>query len=160
MSEHDDEQLDATLGEFFRVSLHGQDGRSESFFRQHLKAESRLAWRTRSFLIAAFGAGLAASVAVLWATPIFHNQPPADQRVVKINEGPRVDPALFHPVVERTVDSHTSDEGVIMLDEDTAVRVYRRQAIERTRYFDEHDAVQSQEVTPRDDLVLMKLTTY
>jgi hypothetical protein len=159
MPEQDEEQLDATLADFFRGSLDSQRGRSESFFRQHLKAESRSAWRTRSFLIGAFGAGLAASVAVLWASPMFHGQPPANRQVVT-NEGNAIDPALFHPVVERVVDSRTSDEGVIMLDDETAVRVYRRQAIERTRYFDEHDSIQAQEVTPRDDLVLMKLTTY
>ena len=72
MPEQDEEQFDASrfdasLAEYFHSTLDGQRGRSESHFRQHLKAESRLAWRTRSFLIGAFGAGLAASVAVLWA---------------------------------------------------------------------------------------------
>lgn len=158
MPEQDDQQLDAALAEFFHGALDGQRGRSESSFRQHLKAESKLAWRTRSFLIAAFGAGLAASVAVLWASPVFRaGTTPRPQRA---DETPRVDPSLVHPVVERWVDSRTSDEGVIMLDDETPVRVLRRQAIEQTRYYDEHDTVQSQEVTPRDDLVLMKLTTY
>ena len=158
MPEQDEEKLDATLAEFFRGKLDGQRGRSEAAFRQYLKGDSKLAWRTRSFLIGAFGAGLAASVAVLWASPIFHTNLPHAPFA-----GPspsQVDPSIVHPVVERIVDSHTSDEGVIMLDEETPVRVLRRQAIEQTRYYDQFDQVQSQEVTPRDDLVLMKLTTY
>jgi hypothetical protein len=158
MPEQDEQQLDATLAEFFRGALDGQCGRSESSFRRHLRAESRLAWRTRSFLIGAFGAGLAASVAVLWASPVFRAGAAPSRQTAG---GPtKVDASLVHPVIERLVDSRTSDEGVIMLDEETPVRVLRRQAVERTRYYDEHDAVQSQEVTPRDDLVLMKLTTY
>src|SRR4051812_11642836 len=132
MPEQDDEQFDAMLAGFFSGALDGQVGRAEQSFRQHLKAESRLAWRTRSFLIGAFGAGLAASVAVLWATPMFHGQP-AVAPAVSLSETQKIAPALFHPVVERVVDSHTSDEGVIMLDDETAVRVYRRKAIERTR---------------------------
>ena len=158
MPEQDEQKLDATLAEYFRGTLDGQRGRSEAAFRQHLRAESKLAWRTRSFLIGAFGAGLAASVAVLWASPMFHVNSPV--RTVSSGSTNGVDPSLVHPVVERIIDSRTSDEGVIMLDEETPVRVLRRQAIERTRYYDEHDTVQSQEVTPRDDLVLMKLTTY
>jgi hypothetical protein len=158
MPEQDEQKLDATLAEFFRGALDGQRGRSEAAFRQYLRGESKLAWRTRSFLIGAFGAGLAASVAVLWASPIFHTN--ASVRTVVDNSTNPIDPAIVHPVVERLIDSRTSDEGVIMLDEETPVRVLRRQTIERTRYYDEHDAIQSQEVTPRDDLVLMKLTTY
>ena len=159
MPEQDDKQLDATLADFFRGALDGQCGRSESFFRQHLKAESRLAWRTRSFLIGAFGAGLAASVAVLWASPVFRAGATPRPSITG-DLKPSVDSSLVQPVVEHWVDSRTSDEGVIMLDDETPVRVLRRQAIEQTRYYDEHDAVRSQEVTPRDDLVLMKLTTY
>ena len=158
MPEQDEQKLDATLAEYFRGTLDGQRGRSEAAFRQHLRAESKLAWRTRSFLIGAFGAGLAASVAVLWASPIFHLNSP-DKRTFVGNPPNPVDSSIV-PVVEHLIDSRTSDEGVIMLDEQTPVRVLRRQAIERTRYYDEHDTVQSQEVTPRDDLVLMKLTTY
>jgi hypothetical protein len=158
MPEQDEQKLDATLAEFFRGTLDGQRGRSEAAFRQYLRGESKLAWRTRSFLIGAFGAGLAASVAVLWASPIFHASSPA--RTLADDTNSRSDAGLVHPVVERSIDSRTSDEGVIMLDEETPVRVLRRQSIEQTRYFDQYDKVQSQEVTPRDDLVLMKLSTY
>ena len=158
MPEQDEQRIDATLAEFFRGALDGQRGRSEAAFRQYLKGESKLVWRTRSFLIAAFGTGLAASVAVLWASPIFHVNTAGSGVAIKPTN-PN-DSAIVHPVVEHIVDSRTSDEGVIMLDEETPVRVLRRQAIEQTRYYDDHDQVQSQEVTPRDDLVLMKLTTY
>src|SRR6185312_6568307 len=130
--------------EFFHGSLDGQRGRSESFFRHHLKTESRLAWRTRNFLIGAFGAGLAATVAALWATPILHPSPrPNIVSNLQQMDLPTANPDLIHPVIEHVVNSRTRDEGVMMLDDDTPVRVFRRQAVERTRYFDEHDSVQS-----------------
>lgn len=161
MFEQDDPQLDATLRAFFRDTLDAHRGGAERGFRRHVKAEARGAWRNRSFLIGAFASGLAASVAVLWATPLFRpmtqSRPPV--AVNAPGEPARAD-AAFVPVVERVVNSQTSDEGVVMLDDETPVRVYRRQAVERTRWFDENDAVRAQEVTPHDDLVLMKLTTY
>src|SRR6476646_1775647 len=99
MPEQDEQKLDATLAEYFRGSLDGQRGRSEAAFRQYFKGESKLAWRTRSFLIGAFGAGLAASVAVLWASPIFHISSP-DHRTFVGKSANDVDPAIVHPVVE------------------------------------------------------------
>jgi len=39
------------------------------------------------------------------------------------------------------------------------VRVLRRRAVERTRWFDGNERVQSEQITPKDDLVFIKLTT-
>jgi len=162
MTEQDDPEFDATLRAFFHDALDGRRGGAEQAFRRHVKAEARGAWRTRGLLIGAFASGLAASVAVLWATPMFHAA--ESSRPVVASGSGGGDAALagggMVPVMERVVNSRTSDEGVMMLDEETPVRVYRRQAVERTRWFDENDSVRRQEVTPRDDLVLMKLTTY
>ncbi len=167
MPELEDEQLDATLAEYFRGSLDARRGGAEREFRRYLKDEARGAWRNRSFLLGAFVSGLAASVAVLWASPLFHTITPAGRpSVANVGGGtmehveavrPDVRPS---PVVETLVSSRTSDEGVVMLDEDTPARIYHRQAIERTRWFDENDAVRAQELTPHDELVVMKLVTY
>src|SRR5258706_10682169 len=145
MTEQEDPQLDATLREFFHDALDGRRGGSEQFFRRHLKADARVAWRSRSFLIGAFVSGLAASVAVLWATPLFHAMTP-ERRPVAVGIPGDSAPAQsgMGPMMERVVNSRTSDEGVVMLDDETPVRVYRRQAVERTRWFDENDSVQAQ----------------
>jgi len=157
MAEPDEEQLDAMLRGFLGETLNPKLGAAERHFRQHLEAEKRIAWRQRSWLIGAFISGIAASVAVLWAAPVFHHDStPPKQIAVKPSDS---DP-VARPVIERLVSSRTSDEGVMMLDDDTPVRVYHRQAIEQTRWFDEHEQMTAQELSPRDDVVFVKLVTY
>jgi hypothetical protein len=151
----DNDQFDSMLREYFRDSLDRQRGQAEKHFRRYLKSETKALWRQRTFLIGTFISGVAASVAVLWAGPMFHR----DASLKKANIVAKEDP-LVQPVVERLVSSRTSDEGVVMLDDDTPVRVFHRQAIERTRWFDEHEQMTAQEVSPRDEVVLMKLVTY
>ncbi|HSZ54382.1 MAG TPA: hypothetical protein VK797_01885 [Tepidisphaeraceae bacterium] len=155
MTEQDNEQFDSMLRDFFRDALEGQRGQAESHFRRHLKAEGKAVWRHRAFLIGTFITGVAASVAVLWAGPMFHRDVSRQKSVAVAKEDPAV-----QPVVERLVSSHTSDEGVVMLDDDTPVRVFHRQAIEQTRWFDEHEQMTAQQVSPRDELVFVKLVTY
>jgi len=154
MIERDDEQLDLMLRDYFSQALEGRQGRSETHFRQYLKAESKALWRQRSFLFGAFVSAMAASVAVLWATPIFHSTTPV-RSVGQVAKSDSV-----QPVIERVVSSSTSDEGIVMLDDDTPVRVFHRQEIEQTRWFDEHEKMQAQQITPRDDLLFVKLVTY
>jgi hypothetical protein len=152
MTEQDNDQFDFALRDYFRDSLEGQQGRAGEYFHRYLKSESKALWRQRSFLIGTFISGLAASVAVLWATPIFHQSAPPSKHVESAS--------VIQPVIERLVSSQTSDEGVVMLDDDTPVRVFHRQSIEQTRWFDEHEKVEAQELTPRDDVVFVKLATY
>jgi hypothetical protein len=152
----DNEQLDLMLADFFRDSLETQCGQAERGFRRYLKSEAAASWRQRAFLIGTFVSGLAASVAVLWAAPVFHHDTTPTKRIAA---APPSDP-VARPVIERLVSSRTSDEGVMMLDDDTPVRVYHRQAIEQTRWFDEHEQMTAQELSPRDDVVFVKLVTY
>jgi hypothetical protein len=152
MTEQDNDQLDLMLRDYFRDSLDAQRGRAERGFRKYLKSESSALWRQRTFLIGTFISGLAASVAVLWAAPVFHRDAAPAKQIA--------DDSVTQPVVERLVSSRTSDEGVVMLDDDTPVRVYHRQAIERTRWFDEHEQMTAQELSPQDDVVFVKLITY
>jgi len=155
MPELNDEQLDNLLGDCLKESLDPQQGRAEAHFRQYLRGEARIAWKQRAWLIGAFVGGMAASVAVLWAAPWFHAADPGTQRST-ISQ--KTDPQLIPPAVQRVVNSQTIYEGVLVLD-DTPVRVLRRRAVERTRWFDGNERVQSEQITPKDDLVFIKLTT-
>ena len=157
MRERDDEQLEVLLKEFFSEALDGQRGRAELHFRRYLDQAMRAAWRQRTWLIGAFGTGLAASVVALWASPLLRVVP---QTPHDASSGTFAQQASLAPAVEQVVNSRTVDEGVVMLDENTPVRVLRRRSVEQTRWFDEHAVVKAQKVTPRDDLTLIRLTTY
>jgi len=162
MSEQDDEPLDVLLREFFRDQLDVVRGRAEEHFRQHMRAASTTAWRRRVWLVGAFVSGLAASVAVLCAGPLFRHFERAPQLVRQDPPGPgplAAAATLISPTFEKTVQSRTTDEGIVMLG-DTPVRVVHRQSVERTRWFDGQDNVSAEEETPQDDVTLIKLTTY
>lgn len=155
MTEQDNDPIDSMLRDYFRDALEGQRGRAESHFRRYLNSENKARWRQRAFLIGTLVSGVAASVAVLWAGPMFHGETyPQKTAAVATHD------AEVQPVVERLVSSRTSDEGVMMLDENTPVRVFHRQAIEQTRWFDEHEQMTAQELSPKDELVFVKLATY
>lgn len=161
MSERNDEQFDAMLSGFFKDSLEPHVGRSERYFRRYLDDTARAAWKQRTWLIGAFFTGMAASVAVLWASPLFRTisvPSSVETRQVSDSGDKPVSPML--PSVERVVQSHTSDEGVMMLGGDTPVRVLRRRGTEQMRWLDERQQVQAEQVTPRDDIVFIKVPTY
>ena len=168
MPDRDDPQLDAMLTDFFRDALEGQRGRSERHFRAYVKAAAQSAWRQKAWLIAAFTSGVAASVAALWASPLLRSANTPRERWVNsglVQPGTESPPELAIaaglPIVERVVRSQTTDEGIILLKDDTPVRVVRRRGMEQTRWYDERDdAVRAQQVTPKDDVLLIKLTTY
>lgn len=157
MRERDDEQLEALLKDFFSEALDGQRGRAELHFRRYLDQAMRTAWRQRTWLIGAFATGLAASVAALWASPLFHV---TTQSPHAAPGGAFAQQTALVPAMEQVVHSRMIDEGVVMLDDNTPVRVLRRHSLEQTRWFDEHAAVKAQKVIPRDDLTLIRLTTY
>lgn len=157
MPELNDEQLDALLGESLAASLDPQQGKAEACFRERLKRDRRAAWKQRAWLIGAFAGGVAASVAMLCAAPWFRA---ADPRPGHPTVSQGSEPALIPPAMQRTVQSQTIDEGVVVLDDDTPVRVLHRRVLERTRWFDGQEKVRAEQVTPRDDVVLIKLITY
>jgi hypothetical protein len=159
MSLQEEEQFDAMLSGFFKGALDPQLGRSERSFRRHLNDALGSAWRQRTWLIGAFMAGVAASVAMLWAGPLFRAALPSSsvESVSRANSG-FTQTAV--PAVERVVQSHTTDEGVMMLGNDTPVRVLRRQRIENTRRLDEQQQVHEERGTPEDEFVFVKVPTY
>ncbi|HSU69385.1 MAG TPA: hypothetical protein VLJ39_21040 [Tepidisphaeraceae bacterium] len=162
MSERNDEQFDAMLGGFFKDSLEPHVGRSERYFRRYLDDAARAAWKQRTWLIGAFFTGMAASVAMLWASPLFRaiSAPSGTETRQVSDSGEKAPPSPMLPAVERVVQSHTTDEGVMVLGGDTPVRVLRRHGTEQTRWLDERQKVQAEQVTPRDDLVIIKMPTY
>ena len=157
MSESEKDPLDAMLSEYYRDSLAGQQGKSEQGFRAYVARESREAWKRRNWLIGAFASGLAASVAALWALPLLRQEP---SRTGVVDPSGATNTAMISPAIERVVQSQTQDDGVIMLDDQTPVRVLHRRGIEKTRWFDQRQAVQAEQTAPRDDLVFVKLKTY
>lgn len=162
MPELNDQQLDALLGEFLNDSLEVQRGRAEQHFRRYLQGEVRVAWKQRTWLMGAFLSGMAASVAALWAAPLFrapHGLERSPQSNLAGAQEPIIAARPIPPAMQRVVQSQTIDEGVLVLDNNTPYRVLRRRAIERTRWFNDQAKVQHEQVTPRDDLIFIKLTT-
>lgn len=160
MAETNEEQVDLMLRDFLAETLNPKLGSAERHFRQHLEAQRRAAWRQRAWLIGAFISGIAASVAVLWASPLFKTMGSGTRSPIVKTDGRLPDANLIHPVAEQVIQTRTTDEGVFMLDDNTPVRVVHRQSLEKTKYLDRDDGRPAQTVRPKDDLVLIKLTTY
>jgi hypothetical protein len=155
-----DDSLDATLREFFAGTLNGQVGRAEREFRSHLRSEAKHGRRQRSLLILAFTGGLAATIAGLWASPLLRTIGADKQSFpqVRVTADP-VAPTPVADVIEHVSKSRTIDEGIMML-EDTPVHVFRRQAVDEVNTLDGNDQLTSQETTPSDNLVFVKMNTY
>ncbi|HEY2584929.1 MAG TPA: hypothetical protein VGI81_04085 [Tepidisphaeraceae bacterium] len=159
MSERDDEQFDAMLSGFFQETLDPQRGRAERGFRRHLDEVARSAWRMRTWVIGAFATGMAASVAMLWAVPlILPAHSGSSQPGVRIAQGTPAPDVI--PNVERVVQTHTTDEGVMVLGDDSPVRVLRRQQLDQTRWTNDRHDVQREQSTPQDEWVFIKMPTY
>lgn len=160
MSERDDEQFDAMLSGFFHETLEPQRGRAERGFRRHLDEGARSAWRLRTWVMGAFATGMAASVAMLWAVPLLmpaHSGP--SRSGVHVAEGQPASAGVV-PNVQRIVQTHMTDEGVMVLGDDTPVRVLRRQQLDQTRSSDDRRDGQKEQTTPQDEWVFIKMPTY
>jgi hypothetical protein len=159
MSERDDEQFDAMLSGFFNETLEPQLGRAERGFRRHLDDAARSAWRLRSWVIGAFATGMAASVAMLWAVPLLTSTnsgaPTSSVHVAEGNPSPQV-----VPNVERVVQTNTTDEGVMVLGNDTPVRVLRRQQVDPAGPTNSPGDTPAERATPQDEWVFIKMPTY
>lgn len=159
MSRHDEEQFDAMMSGFFKDSLDPQLGRSERSFRRHLNDTIRNAWKQRTWLMGAFVTGMAASVALLWAGPLFRAASPAPTQN-EFSQGIGGPTNTIVPAVERVVQSHTTDEGVMVFGNDTPVRVLHRQSSENTRRLDGQQQVHEEQGPPQDEFVFIKMPTY
>lgn len=161
MAEPDEDQLESLLREYLSESLDPQRGRSEQYFRGYLEHSSQSVWRRRVWLVGAFVSGIAASVAALWASPLFRlGTPGHGSPLAVVGPNPSLVTPAITPVAEQVIQTRLTDQGVILLDDNTPVRVVHRQVLRQTQWFDDRDGVRSREVTPQDDLLLIKLTTY
>jgi hypothetical protein len=110
-------------------------------------------------MIGAFVTGMAASIAVLMAPPLFRaNVPGMNVDKVARDDHP-TSPTIVPPVV-RVTQSHTTDQGIMLFGNDTPMRVLRRQQLRETRWLDGQQHVQSEQTIPQDELLFIKEPTY
>lgn len=161
------EPHEVMLREHLAYTLDSQLGRSEARFREYLKETEelplarrvlRFPTRPSGWAMGIAGAAFAASLGALWAGPsLQHVLPaPAAVSVTPSNTTAVSDPLL----VEQDVQSQTFDDGTIMLDGKTPVRVLRRRDVERTRWFDHDRKLQGEQVVPQDHVVYVHVKTY
>ena len=146
---------------FFSDALDRQLGRCEHGFRSYLKEASRAVWRQRTWVIGAFATGMAASVAALWAGPLFWSAGPrSNSPSAHVSEANTGSSLAKLPAIERVVQSHVTDEGVMMLGDDTPVRVLHRQRLEQTRWLNDRQQIHEEQGAPQDEMVFIKMPTY
>lgn len=161
MSENDEREFDALLSGCLKQSLDMHVGRCERRFRYYLADLRRVAWKQRTWLLGAFMSGMAATVALLWATPMLRPGPSAPNEIPTVVKTDTVtQPGPTIPGVERVVQSHTTDEGVMLFGNDIPVRVFHRQQLQQTRWLNDKQQVQSEQTTPQDDTVFIRVPTY
>jgi hypothetical protein len=174
MADWNDNPLDSPhetmVREYLSAELDGQVGRTEARFREMLAAQQtarghdsyRLPTFFRGRTLGFIGAALAASLAGLWAGPALRQMAPSSPTNghVDVNPTPGVTPVSDGPFVEQTVHSQTFNDGTFLDEESNPVQVLRRRDFERTRWFNEKQQLQAQEVVPSDHVVYVKLKTY
>jgi hypothetical protein len=174
MADWNDQQLDlpheTMVREYLSAELDGQVGRAEARFREMLAGQQarqapdsyRLPTLFRGRTLGLIGAALAASLAGLWAGPAIQrmapSSPTSDSHQTSPTQG--VTTVSDGPFVEQTVHSQTFDDGTFMDEESNPVQILRRRDVEQTRWFNDKQQLQAQEVVPSDHVVYVKLKTY
>jgi hypothetical protein len=157
---------DTVVREYLSAQLDGQVGRAEARFRQFLAEQQRNSAQRNSFrlpngfrgwTLGVLGAALAASLAALWAGPSLRHVTPS-------TTGQGGEPVVAMPVsnpilVEQEVQSQTFDDGTFMAADHTPVRVLRRRDVERTRWFDQNQKLQGEQLVPQDHVVYVHMRT-
>jgi hypothetical protein len=161
-----DPSHEALVQDYLSTKLDTQAGRAEARFRQFLAQEKppvsdkrnvfHLPNRFKGWTFGIAGAALAASLGALWAGPSLTTVVPggsnggAPINVTPVNNG----------FIEQEVHSQTFDDGTFLTDGDTPVRVLRRRDLERTRWFDQNENLQGEQVVPQDHVVYVRMKTY
>ncbi|HWE02135.1 MAG TPA: hypothetical protein VG326_06955 [Tepidisphaeraceae bacterium] len=162
-----DEPHESLMRDYLSDRLDRQVGLSEARFREFLAEEKsapmsrnplHLSNRLRGWTFGIVGAALAASLAALWAGPYLQPISPAQPGAV----APAHEPTLVNNpiVVEQDVQSQMFDDGAVMIDGNTPVRVIRRHDLQRTRWIDQDQKLQGEQVVPQDHLVYVRMKTY
>lgn len=166
------EPHDREVREYLAATLDGQMGRAEARFRAVLQESSqrqtsptprasyRLPNRVRGWTMGLVGGAMAAGLGALLAAPSLRSLPmggPGGSGQTPIIGSTSVPGPML---VQHDVASQTFDDGTIMADDDTPVRVLRRRELDRTRWYDGDDRLQGERVVPSDHLVYVKMKTY
>ena len=62
--------------------------------------------------------------------------------------------------VEQTISWETTDEGTLLLDDQTAVRRLRRQIVDRVKWYDPQQQTLVEIAVPKEEIILIGLMTY
>jgi hypothetical protein len=177
-----DRLLEETMREHLSAELDGQLGRARLAFVTQIAEAGEAAQRRqrlnhRTWMAAAVGMGLAASLATFWLLPALspkHDLPilatPAHpERVAAPVAAPRphVSPSVAMPgdlpdwqKVDSVVTSVMLDNKPVMLDDQTPARMIRQVSTEKTEWFDERRGVRVETVVPTENTVLQGMVTY
>jgi hypothetical protein len=164
-----DDAFDASLRKHLAAKLDAQRGRARRAFEAHVGAE-----RTRDaslqparplWVIGVAGSMLAASIAALWAIPFVRDTGDVplvtdsipDTRPVFSQPAPQA-VALWEPVAAE-FNCVSENKGVLVLDDNTPVRVVEQYEIERVQYRDNR-GVLVELLCPRQTTTLMQLETH
>jgi hypothetical protein len=191
MNENDDDtdngreyaRLDETLRHFLAAELDGQLGRARSAFEAHAARSGRPATfarfhprrttRARLWAIGLAGAGaaMAASLAAVWAVPMFGKKSSTTAFVspVPTPTSPSSKPAELTPIRTsaeidwhqlRQVDtSKVVDQGTLVVGGAPA-RVVKSVSTERTEWFDPERNIHVETSVPQERVMLIGIDTY
>lgn len=163
----DSSPQEMALADYLSSTLEEQVGKSEARFKRFLAEQDSIASRPPAFhrvnrfagwTLGLAGAALAASLAALWAGPSIRQMTPEKP----VSFPSPVNPTLAQSplLVRQNVESQTFDDGTVMIDDDTPVRILRRHDLQRTQWFGQDDKMQREEVEPQDHVVLVHMKTY
>jgi hypothetical protein len=184
-------KLDATLRGFLGAELDGQRGRARTAFETHVTRRSTRPLpaggalvrgrpaRSRAWVIGLAGAGaaMAASLAAVWAVPMFtRNTVSTTTTMTSIDAG--VNPhreSTSRPgdtsgqsasaetdwrPVQQVTRTATVDQGLVLVGGTAPARVFRRVSTESTEWFDRERNVRVETTVPRERVMLIGVDTY
>ncbi len=148
MNEVDDRQLECLLSGHLSRQLEGRTGLAEGWLadRAHARRRSAAAWATAAV------AGIAACVVIAVLAGRGDAPPPPS-----VSGNTPV--ASDQPVVQWQVDLQTVDVGAIAID-DLAAHEYRRQMLQRLRWYDPQRQATFEATIPREEIFLIENRTY
>jgi hypothetical protein len=181
MNENDDDdggriyaKLDETLRRFLGEELDGQLGRARTAFETHVTRSAtrrpRHASRSRLWVIGLTGAGaaIAASLAAVWAVPMFGKKSsptaivnPVQPSSLRLGEGaPHIASAGTDWQQLQQVDtSDVVDQGTLVVNGAPA-RVVKSRSTQRTEWLDRERNIHMETTVPQERVMLIGIDTY
>jgi hypothetical protein len=145
----DEDNFDLQLREHLSRQLDPQRGRAMAA----IKAEARQQHRRRMAIRIGSALAVAASIAVAWFVWMPSKSSLSPTMVIASADAPRD--------VEQVVAWETSDEGLAMLDRESApVRAIHQQGIEQVKWFDPQANATVRVTVPQEQVILVDEQTY